>query len=399
MDKEELFVKNNIKKIAAITMILFTSCSILPAGNYNILNEKVYASSSDYELSELELQKSGGSSIQLYDSSSCKSDDKVDSDEIKSGGKYYTKKISYKNVKIDVSGVDEDNVRLFLGTKDSTKGVKVGKTVSLSEGTNTLKIRVYNDDPGSSIKYKDDDDVEKEYTIKVKYNGSDDDDDDDEDYDDVYLKSLSLSDGDINFHKKTTSYDIYVNSSVKELTIKAKPEDEDEETVTIDGTEVDDSDNYKHEVSLSSGKNIIEVEIENDDDDYRKYTLYVYRGNYSENTNGTSSGTNGFNPVTSSPVINTGSNIHTSAVVTPTNQWSVVNGHWAYIDSLGRQLTNTWYYDSNLGNYYYFKADGAMATGWQYIDGKWYYLYSSGAMAKNTWINGYYVDSSGAWVL
>ena len=129
MDKEELFVKNNIKKIAAITMILFASCSILPAGNYNILNEKAYASSSDYELSELELQKSGGSSIQLYDSSSCKSDDKVDSDDIKSGRTYYPKTISYKNVKIDVSGVDEDNVRLFLGTKSSTKGVKVEKDI------------------------------------------------------------------------------------------------------------------------------------------------------------------------------------------------------------------------------------------------------------------------------
>ena len=394
-------MKNNVIKIAAIATMLFTSCSIFPAGNFNIFNQKAYASNSDYELSELELLKSGGSSIQLYDNKSCKSDDKVDSDEIKDDETYYTKKISSKKVKIDVSGVDDDNVRLFLGTKSSAKGVKVGKTVSLSEGTNTLKIRVYNDDPGSSIKYKDDDDVEKEYTIKVKYNGSDDDkdDDDDKDYDDIYLKSLSLSEGDINFHKKTTSYDIYVNSSVKDLTIKAKPQDEDEEKVTIDGTEVDDSDNYKHEVSLSNGKNKIEVEIENDDDDYRKYTLYVYRGNYSGSTNSTSSGTNGFNPVTSSPVINTGNNVYTSAVTTPTNQWTVMNGHWAYIDSLGRQLANTWYYDNNLGNYYYFKADGSMATGWQYIDGKWYYLYSSGAMAKNTWINGYYVDSSGAWVL
>ena len=391
-------MKNKFKNIVANALVVFVFCTLLSIGGSNGLIKEVYASTStDYELSELELQKSGGSIIQLYDSSSCKNDDKVDSGDIEDGETYYTKKLSYRNVKIDVSGVDDDNVRLFLGTSSSTKGVKVGKTVSLSSGTNTLKIRVYSKDPGSSVRYRDKDDVEKEYTIKAKYSGSDDDDDDD-DYDDIYLKSLSLSDGEIDFHKKTTNYDVYVNSSVKELTIKAKPEDEDEETVTIDGTEVDDSDNYKHEVSLINGKNKIEIEIENDDDDSRKYILYVYRGNYSESINNSSSVVNGFNPITSSKVINTGSSLYTSAVATPTNQWSIVNGHWAYIDSLGRQLANTWFYDSNLGNYYYFKADGSMATGWQHINGKWYYLYSSGAMAKNTWINGYYVDSTGAWV-
>lgn len=393
-------MKNSIKKISAIAAVLFASCGVLPAGNCNVFTEKAYAStSSDYELSELELKSSGGTNIKLYDSSSCNSDDKIDSSDVKAGKTYYTKKISYENVKIDVSGVDDDNVRVFLGKKDSTKGIKVGKSINLSSGTNTLKIRVYDSDPGSSVKYKDDDDVKKTYTIKVKYDGSDDDDDD-EDYDDIYLKSITLSDGNIDFYKKTTSYDVYVNTSVDKLTIKAKPDDDDDDeyTVTIDGTEVDDSDNYKHQVSLSNGKNEIEIKVEDEDnDDYRKYTLYVYRGNYN-NTNNVSSGSNGYNPITSSPVINTGSNVHTSAVTTPTNQWSIVNGHWAFIDSLGRQLANTWYYDTNLGNYYYFKADGSMATGWQYVNGKWYYLYSSGAMAKNTSINGYYLGSSGAWV-
>ncbi|MDO5516365.1 MAG: cadherin-like beta sandwich domain-containing protein [Clostridium sp.] len=396
-------MKENIKKIAVIATVLFASCGVLPADNYNIFNEKAYASSSsDYELSELELKSSGGSKIKLYDSSSCDSDDKIDSSDVKAGRTYYTKKISYENVKIDISGVDDDKVRVFLGKKDSTKGIKVGKTINLSSGTNVLTIRVYNSDPGSSIKYKDDDDVEKTYTIRVKYDGSDDDDDDD-DYDDIYLKSITLSEGNIDFYKKTTSYDVYVNSSVNKLTIKAKPDDDDDDeyTVTIDGTEVDDSDNYKREVSLSNGKNTIQIKVEDEDnDDYRKYTLYVYRGNYN-NTDSVGSGSSGYNPITSSTVINTGNgtgNIHTSAVTTPTNQWSVVNGHWAFIDSLGRQLANTWYYDSGLGNYYYFKADGAMATGWQYVNGKWYYLYASGAMAKNTSINGYYLDSDGAWI-
>ncbi|MBE6062971.1 MAG: PspC family transcriptional regulator [Clostridium butyricum] len=385
-------MNNKLKRIVANISALFVLGTVFSIGESNVFIKKVYAVSSNYELSNLELERSGGNSIQLYDSSKCKYDDKVDSSDIKSDNTYYTKKISYKNVKIDVSGVDDDNVRVFLGTSSSTKGVKVGKTVSLSSGINTLKIRVYSEDPGTNVKYKDKDKVENEYTIKVKYSGSSDDDNND---DDIYLKSLSLSDGTIDFHKKTTSYNVYVNSSVKDLTIKAKPEDEDDEIVTIDGTEVDKDNNYEHEVSLSSGKNTIEVKIENDDDS-RKYTLYVYRGNYIRNIGFE---TSEFNPVVSSRVINTGSNIHTSAVLSPTNQWWNVNGHWAYIDSLGRQLSNTWYYDNNLGNYYYFKEDGSMATGWQNINGKWYYLYLSGAMAKNTWIDGCYVDSNGVWVL
>lgn len=396
-------MKKNIKKIAAIISVLFASCGMFPAEQNNFFNEKVYASSdSDYKLTRLELESSRGSDIKLYDRSSCKSEDKIDSDDIKEGETYYTKKISYRNVKIDVSGVDDDNVRVFLGKKDSAKGIKVGKSISLSSGTNVLTVRVYDSDPGSSVKYKDKDNVKSTYTIRVKY---DRDDDEDNDYDDVYLKSISLSDGDIDFHKKTKEYDVYVNSSVKELQIKAKPDcdddDEDDYRVTIDGTEVDDSDNYKHEVSLDNGKNTIEIKVEDrDNDDYRYYTLYVYRGNYS-NVKNSNSVSIGFNPVTSSQIINTGnsmSNIHTAAVTTGTDQWALVNGHWAFIDSLGRQLANTWYYDNNLGNYYYFKADGSMATGWQYINGKWYYLYQSGAMAKNTSINGYYLDSSGAWI-
>lgn len=50
------------------------------------------------------------------------------------------------------------------------------------------------------------------------------------------------------------------------------------------------------------------------------------------------------------------------------------------------------------GEWYYFDSNGYMKTGWIQYDGKWYYLYSSGAMAKNTTIDGYTVDSNGAWI-
>lgn len=386
-------MKNSIKKAVAIASVLFVACEIAPANDYNVFNEAAYASSSsEYKLSELELKTSGGNDIKLYDKSSCKNEDKIDSSDVKEGRTYYTKKISSRSVKVDVSGVDDDKVRVFLGKKDSTKGIKVGKSINLSTGTNVLTVRVYSSDPGSSVKYKDRDDVESTYTIRVKY----DKDDEDKDYDDIYLKSITLSDGYIDFYKKTKDYDVYVDSSVDKLTVKAKPDDDSrgDYIVTIDGTKVDESDNYKHDVSLGNGKNTIEIKVEDEDEDeYRYYTLNVYKGNYS-NENKKNSKDNGANITIS----NSENDVHTEAVTTPTNQWTIVNGNWVFIDSLGKMLSNTWYYDSRLGNYYYLKADGTMATGWQYIDGKWYYLYASGAMAKNTWINGYYVDENGTYI-
>lgn len=57
------------------------------------------------------------------------------------------------------------------------------------------------------------------------------------------------------------------------------------------------------------------------------------------------------------------------------------------------------------GAWYYFNkrsdggVEGLMKKGWQKINGTWYYFYpSDGKMAHNTRINGYYLNSSGAWV-
>jgi glucan-binding YG repeat protein len=37
-------------------------------------------------------------------------------------------------------------------------------------------------------------------------------------------------------------------------------------------------------------------------------------------------------------------------------------------------------------------------AGWKQTNGVWYYLNSDGAMASNTTIEGYTVDSNGAWI-
>lgn len=95
--------------------------------------------------------------------------------------------------------------------------------------------------------------------------------------------------------------------------------------------------------------------------------------------------------------------------------WEKIDGTWYYFDGEGWMLTGwqriggNWYYLATSGamqtgwqkiggEWYYLATSGAMLTGWQQIGGSWYYLKASGAMAADTWIDGYYVDSSGAWV-
>lgn len=79
----------------------------------------------------------------------------------------------------------------------------------------------------------------------------------------------------------------------------------------------------------------------------------------------------------------------------PAGEWKQINGTWYYFDGDGYMATG-W---RNLGGtWYYMDGSGAMATGWRNIGGTWYYFYGSGAMASDTTIDGYYLNSSGAWV-
>lgn len=62
--------------------------------------------------------------------------------------------------------------------------------------------------------------------------------------------------------------------------------------------------------------------------------------------------------------------------------WQKINDYWYYFNSSAD--------DGTTGN---------MKKGWYKIRGTWYYLsVSDGIMAANTWVNGYYLDSNGAWI-
>lgn len=77
--------------------------------------------------------------------------------------------------------------------------------------------------------------------------------------------------------------------------------------------------------------------------------------------------------------------------------WVQYGYSWYHLDSAGIMQTG-WIKDTN-GLWYYLDASGAMKTGWfRDTDGKWYYLYDDGEMAVDTTIDGYTVDSTGAWI-
>ncbi len=406
-------MNKNLKKIIPLLLVCGVISTVTPATNLNSLTTKAYASTTNdtSTLDSLKLETSDGSAIKIYSDKDYASTNKVDSSDVQDGETYYAK-TSSSTIKTSTSGPNSKYIRVFKGTSSSAKGKKTSSDIGLSSGTNTLTIRVYNSDPGTSITYDDDSDVSSEYVIKVKCTASDttDNNTDSSNYDDIYLDKLTVSDGNINFSKEISSYDLNVGSDVSDITIKAVPED-NTYTVTIDGTTVDDSDNYKNTVSLNEGKNTILVEIEDDNSDYRAYTLNITRSSNSSTTSvSTTTATN-----TAATTPNTATNVSDNIAV---NKWVQVNGAWQYNDSTGKPIRNIWFYDKNYGKYYYLQADGnmaigwlnsngkwyylgsdgAMKIGWQLVSGAWYYLDSQGIMAYNTTVNGYKLGANGVWI-
>ena len=92
------------------------------------------------------------------------------------------------------------------------------------------------------------------------------------------------------------------------------------------------------------------------------------------------------------------------------NYEEVLNNYKSYLDGNWYNNNGSWYFNKNTNthvtgwnlinnNWYCFGRDGRMETGWIYYNGKWYYCYpTNGNMATNTIVNGYRIDSNGAWI-
>lgn len=98
---------------------------------------------------------------------------------------------------------------------------------------------------------------------------------------DIYLKSISVMDGDdITLTKSKKTYTTNVPNSTDVAYIRVTANDRDD-VITIDGTKMENSSNrkYQYEYELEKGMNEIEIEVESKDgDDSRTYTLKIDRG-------------------------------------------------------------------------------------------------------------------------
>ncbi|AJH01833.1 cell wall-binding protein [Clostridium beijerinckii] len=394
-------MNKNIKRVIAIVLAIGTISAATPASKINLLTTRAYASSTNDEstLDSLSLDDSDGNNVKLYDDNDYKN--RVKENDVHEDETYYAK-TSSNTVSVDISGPDDNFVRVFRDSSDSTKGKEVGDDIQLTDKSvvTDLIIKVYGKDlDGETVRNNEHDDDEYDLlnTYEVKVRHVDEDDSDKTDFDDIYLERLSIAGSTINLSNSITKYTYNVDSNVNQVAIKATPEN-DNYDVTIDGEDADYDDNYKRNVNLEKGQNIIKVEIEHNNKD-RVYTLIINRGNVSSsNTNNGSTNTD----------TNTGSKD------VKANQWVQTNGIWQYNDAEGKVVKNSWiqnYYlnsDGNMvtgwlnlnGNWYYFGTDGAKKVGWQQSSGKWYYLDSEGRM-QTGWVkdrNGkyYYLNSDGS---
>ena len=221
---------------------------------------------------------------------------------------------------------------------------------------------------------------------------------DDDLREEAYLEGIYLSNGDIEFDKMTTDYDVSVGDDIDKITVRAKASDE-EDIVQINGDSVENQ-NYEKTVNLEKGKNVIKIFVETNDDN-NTYVLNVYRGGKDitkEKSNNISTSTSVVSN-TSSNTVNGVQNFAVTDQVIKNNSWNRSNGKWQYMDGTGQALKEQWFSDSNTGINYYLDKDGYRAVGWLYNNNNWYHFNNNGEM-ETGWIclnkNWYYLNESGA---
>lgn len=74
--------------------------------------------------------------------------------------------------------------------------------------------------------------------------------------------------------------------------------------------------------------------------------------------------------------------------------WIKSNNNWYYLQEDGRMVKG-WVKDN--GSWYYMNSDGTMKKGWIKDGDKYYYLKENGTLATDTTVDGYVVDSDGAY--
>ena len=429
-------MNKNIKRIIALVLAFNGIAIMQPFRKIGIVNEANAAS--NIYLKSLDLS-SGKIKFDPYKSSyEVQVDESVDNITI--------------SAKPDSSISHYDQYLVDINGKTINKNDNFEYTVSLEKGINIVTVKV--EDTDIDVDYDDDDyDASRIYTLYIKRGNSESIT---SKKGDVYLESLSLSDGKINFSPKKDWYDINVDSDVSTIVIKAKPDDTEGEKAYINGCIVNsDDDDFKKKISLVKGRNIVTVSAENEFDEIRSYTLCITRGGSENNSQvqddiyleyiDLDKASINFNPKVTEYDLNVNQSIDklviqaegeaTTDVVKidgdvvdkSTNFKKTVNLNKdknqiklrVVNDELQRTYTlnivrgeeekstvnNTINLNNNLDNV----SDNLKTNQWVNVNGKWQYNDVAGAPVKNTWFydknygQTYYLDNDGnmaiGWIL
>ncbi len=389
-------MNKKIRRIIALALTISAFSAIEPTKYFNLTTEVVHAAT--YGIDGLELTKgTRSSSIQMYTD-----DDYENETNFRRGTKEYYAETSDTSIKVEVEEKSGYESKIFKSSSTKADAYDSGDKIPISKGDNTIYVRIYEDDEF------DEDNVKKNVIneYKININRTDSDEDEDEDISNkIYLDDIELSDGDIDFSRKTTSYKVNVKNSVSEITITAEPED-DEDTVKIGGQTVTERGKYKRKVSLNTGKNEIEIKVTDGYDKERIYTLNITRASASDEDNDEDNNSSNTDKDNSNNNNNSNNNTTTPGTdnstdtTTNKNKWvKTQDGLWIYYDENGKQLKSQWHYDTTYWRWYYFDVNGYMKTDWLLDNGKWYCLGDDGAMktgwvyAHNSW---YYLNGDGA---
>ena len=269
----------NKKLKGLIALSLVTANMLLAGGEHNMFITTAYASCDDAcEISELDIEDDDGDTIDLYEDDDY--EDEVD-DDLDEGETYYAES-STKKITIDTGDVDDDYVKIFANDSE----YDLGDDIKLKDGTNTIKIRVYEDEYDEDDSYSSSD--YNQYTVKVEYDDEDDDDSDDEltdlDIEDSEGYSIDLySDSDYEDEldddlEEGETY--YAESTTSKIIIDNDDVDADYVRIIYGSSVYELGDSIK----LSSGTNTIKIMVyddEYDEDesytsaDYTQYTLKI----------------------------------------------------------------------------------------------------------------------------
>ncbi|WP_293983212.1 cadherin-like beta sandwich domain-containing protein [uncultured Clostridium sp.] len=395
-------MNKNIRHLIASVLVISAFSAIVPGGNFNLgtveAQASTYKGAADGQLKSLYVYRSTGKEVQLYSNLAASKET-----ELTSNTDYYIQLKGSDTVEIDAEVEGDDYVaKIFTSSDKDAKGYDPSEigSIPIDSGSTKIYIRTYRSEDDYRDAW-DDKNVKKclkTYTLHIYKDTVSSDEEDSVEY--PYLRSIYLSDGNIDFSRSKTSYNINVNEDVKNILVRAKPDDDDD-LVEINGDSVDEDGDYEKEISLDKGKNTIEITVENDDET-TTYTLVINRG-------GSISGSSDENSESSD--ISTGSDsiLYNSG---KSNVWVTENGKNMYIDGIGQPMKNKWWFDAASGNDYYFDENGYAKTGWTQINEKWYYFNNSGQMQKG-WINdngkwyflnaagtmvtGWYKDATGKW--